>query len=531
MNHTAFLNALRADPGDDTTRLVHADWLDEQGDAARGEFIRVQVRLAKMDEDDPDRLALEARERALLEEHEKAWVGAVPGCVSGWTWRGGFIDQVVFRGDGKIDRASELFERHPIREVVLDRVPNLEQAAGCDLLADVSALSIKRPDNATIDRGLERLVNSAHVRGLSGLTLDGVPVGRRPGRVLAQAPLHRLRRLELRDPGLDLDMSAYIRALLKSRSLSALDELYAFSGYSADPDLRAISSCPERWLGLGLRLANRAMDLARCRNLRRLVLEGPQNEPPLLASWPNVENVSLGTCGVTFLSRLAALGTPPTLQQLSLTLPGVDDPEAQQELSSLLARLSRPILWLTVERVSDNGPRPWAKAVRHLDRLAGLTIQLAGSLGGLADDVDLSGLRELDLSAGPYVPPAGLARLLASPTLRRLHKLRLAAHEIDDEIVRVLVESPHLARLRELSLHGRSSSECIRRLAGWPGLARLERLGLHPPPIRAPSSAVGSDLLGSPYLSRLTCISLSGISVPNAVGQSLRERFGWRITF
>jgi uncharacterized protein (TIGR02996 family) len=40
----AFLEAIRADPADDTTRLVFADWLDERDDPL-GEFIRLQMEL------------------------------------------------------------------------------------------------------------------------------------------------------------------------------------------------------------------------------------------------------------------------------------------------------------------------------------------------------------------------------------------------------------------------------------------------------------------------------------------------------
>jgi uncharacterized protein (TIGR02996 family) len=43
---TAFLRAIIEHPGDDGPRLVYADWLDEQGQAARAEFIRIQCELA-----------------------------------------------------------------------------------------------------------------------------------------------------------------------------------------------------------------------------------------------------------------------------------------------------------------------------------------------------------------------------------------------------------------------------------------------------------------------------------------------------
>lgn len=42
-DYLSFLAAIRADPKDDTHRLVAADWLDEHGEPERAEFIRVQV--------------------------------------------------------------------------------------------------------------------------------------------------------------------------------------------------------------------------------------------------------------------------------------------------------------------------------------------------------------------------------------------------------------------------------------------------------------------------------------------------------
>ena len=40
------LHAILESPADDGPRLIYADWLDEQGQAPRAEFIRTQVRLA-----------------------------------------------------------------------------------------------------------------------------------------------------------------------------------------------------------------------------------------------------------------------------------------------------------------------------------------------------------------------------------------------------------------------------------------------------------------------------------------------------
>ena len=46
----SFLEDILAHPDDDTPRLIFADWLDEQGDSARAEFIRVQIERASLPE-------------------------------------------------------------------------------------------------------------------------------------------------------------------------------------------------------------------------------------------------------------------------------------------------------------------------------------------------------------------------------------------------------------------------------------------------------------------------------------------------
>jgi uncharacterized protein (TIGR02996 family) len=70
--HAAITDA----PTDRTVRLVYADALDESGDplhAARAEFIRGQVRLEGMADEDPERAALVARCDELFAEHWIDW--------------------------------------------------------------------------------------------------------------------------------------------------------------------------------------------------------------------------------------------------------------------------------------------------------------------------------------------------------------------------------------------------------------------------------------------------------------------------
>lgn len=50
----AFLEALKANPADDTARLVFADWLDEYGEPAKAAYLRAVVDLAQLPGGSPD---------------------------------------------------------------------------------------------------------------------------------------------------------------------------------------------------------------------------------------------------------------------------------------------------------------------------------------------------------------------------------------------------------------------------------------------------------------------------------------------
>jgi uncharacterized protein (TIGR02996 family) len=77
-DETAFLDALRADPNDTTTRLVYAGWLDERGEATRAEFLRVTVRTAGTTVTDEERSRRE-RLRQLAAGLDTAWLAAATG--------------------------------------------------------------------------------------------------------------------------------------------------------------------------------------------------------------------------------------------------------------------------------------------------------------------------------------------------------------------------------------------------------------------------------------------------------------------
>ena len=78
-DESAFLDILRATPDDATTRLVYADWLDERGDAARAEFLRLStqstVGTAANDEERSRRDRLHQLSAGL----DPAWLAAATG--------------------------------------------------------------------------------------------------------------------------------------------------------------------------------------------------------------------------------------------------------------------------------------------------------------------------------------------------------------------------------------------------------------------------------------------------------------------
>jgi uncharacterized protein (TIGR02996 family) len=75
-----FLTALRERPHDDETRLVYADWLSEEGQPLKAEFLRLDCRLARLArsegqsaEPSPERRELEERVRAIAPASDASW--------------------------------------------------------------------------------------------------------------------------------------------------------------------------------------------------------------------------------------------------------------------------------------------------------------------------------------------------------------------------------------------------------------------------------------------------------------------------
>jgi len=119
----ALLAAVCANPDDDTPRLVFADLLQENGEEARAEFIRLQVRhaeLARLAAPGVDAVGRRARELWL--QHGKGWREELPQ-IDGIAWHDafcrGFVEQAVIANDALVVRhADTIFNQAPLLHLV-----------------------------------------------------------------------------------------------------------------------------------------------------------------------------------------------------------------------------------------------------------------------------------------------------------------------------------------------------------------------------------------------------------------------------
>lgn len=150
----ALLAAIHDSPDEDTVRLAYADWLDEHGDAAQAEFIRVQIALARTPVCDPQRGRLYRLEKELLAANRVAWVGerVATAPLESWVFQRGFPERLNLEG--------ELIGDHGVKR--LTSSPHL-----------VGVSSINLESNEIGDRGAELLGSSPNLPHLRELSLYG----------------------------------------------------------------------------------------------------------------------------------------------------------------------------------------------------------------------------------------------------------------------------------------------------------------------------------------------------------------------
>lgn len=149
-DHEPLLRAICADPADDTVRLAYADWLDENGDPDRAEFIRLHLdRGRAIERSRRDRRHIE-RITELRDRHEAAWRSELPrfdGITWGRLWRGFVSEAIAGRSTDLVRSAIGVFTASPIQflQVRACEARTAEVLFGLDAFRQLLGLRIHAP--------------------------------------------------------------------------------------------------------------------------------------------------------------------------------------------------------------------------------------------------------------------------------------------------------------------------------------------------------------------------------------------------
>jgi uncharacterized protein (TIGR02996 family) len=412
-----FLSAIRTSPDDEGVRLIYADWLDENGDPDRAEFIRVQCELPRLEAWDPRRADLERREKGLLLRHGRRWGGGVFRKDDRHQFRRGFPEVVVLTAKAFLADAEELFRRFPLRRLNLARGigdPALRSLAASPHLARLSELAIPSWCRMTT-RGLAALAASPHVRGLKVLHIDSNDVGPEGARILAEAP-----------------------------NLAGLETLVLYGCRVGTAGAAALAASPH---------------LARLTNLNLMVNSVGAAGAVAIAESPHLANLielsfwnnEIGPAGV----RALAAAPFPRLKRLYLSV----NPLGLEGVNALAASpLPGRLTSLGLGVVCLNAPDAERVAVAR----------------ALAESPHVAGLASLALFRN-HIGDEGARALAASPHLSHLADLNLYENEVSDAGSQALLDSPHLKQLRRLTIQA-SNRLSAGQIALW--RKRLGRGGL-----------------------------------------------------
>jgi uncharacterized protein (TIGR02996 family) len=539
-----FLSDIRTNSDDDGLRLIYADWLQENGQSSRAEFIRVQLELARLDDEDLRRETLADRQDELLATNGEEWRSAF---VDGpWPqhakFHRGFLEEAVVRTQ---DEACAVLRSAPLRRLQVRKVTGKGLAELIQLpeFAQVRELSVESVDHLPLnvrrlfqsrhlahlhflslspcDRVteiLEALGSSPHLRALTRLGICTNYLGDEGLTVLARSPLLgrlnglRLSSTEIRLPGLQVLLSSPLVSGLTDLDLSMNLDAGAAGGHAfADTThLRHLNRLRLSCWNLGQQGAAALAVASHLGSLRSLDLS--YNDLPdeavralaLAPQWVGLRELDLsvnwlGPAGVRWLT-----GSPiwPGLTRLSLGDAGLADLDdgpfmGDGGAAALADSTSLENLGFWAHTMGPRGA--WEIAGRHFPRLKALDLSFNQmgdeGFGHLLSRGSFPRLSCLSLQQAGLTA-ASVRALADSPLLDRLTELELTYNEIGDDGAAAIATSPRASRLRRLELNECGiGEEGARALAASPYLQRLQWLNLYQSPVRLPQDGATADAL------------------------------------
>jgi uncharacterized protein (TIGR02996 family) len=478
------LEYIVANIDDDTPRLAYADWLQENGQDARAEFVRVQVERARLPAWDAAQVRLRLREAKLLEEHGESWLAEMPS-IPGVKWEG--------------------FRRGVVAEVSFSSFEAMRKSAhACRVVAPVEAVTVRWPRR---HEGTKAIGPIAELRELS---LTGMPDYNAVVAWLAASPqLATLRILTARG--------------LWAESLAQL---------VASPHLGGLKALrmPSNNLGnAGLAVLTRAATLTGLEELDLSALGRHEryNYDPiiraagmgLLMHWPGLASVRSLTLNGNDVSRdgLRALLQSPHaagLKELSLR-DGRLDGQAIREFDDALPKLKLESLDLGQNVIKDMGAE-YVAVVPCLGNLKSLRLDRCeiSQTGARLFAKKMSfarGLRVLDVGHNHF-GPAGLQALLEQKP-KALHTLRMRDNDLHDEGAEFLAGSRASDAFLEVDLSQNDLSDAAAEVLGKsPRLRKLLVLRLEDNPI---DEDAATALAASPLGRRLGVLELDELPPAN----------------
>lgn len=496
------LAACKDDPTSDEPRLILADWFEEQGEADRAEFIRLQLREGPTYEDwYPTWAEDQARQDRLLRQHASDWFGASYASHSCCEWRRALSDGAnsevleprCQRGLLHLSASDRVARRikSEIPPPALDWLEGLRlDGTGRDANALLRAPVVARFTDLTLSWGrpqpaaVANLLAQGHVRRFCLLldqsdsllsTLAELPefqphelrlerIGSGEGfETLAASPIFtEVRRLSCQ-PG---HRGAALAALARADHLSKLEKLFLIDDNLALKHLRTLFDSP-----VALRLSD-------------LVVGG------------------YGEAGNPAAARAVAQGRALTgVKELNLGRNPISDDDAEAlARSTVLGQLSSlKVTWcqLTADGALCLVTSPLAAGLEELN----LSFNEFGDqvASALALSPIPRRLRRLDLCRCGLTD-AGVEALANSPHLASVQELDLSANPIGDQALRALAASNYFGALRSLSLRQvRATPSAWRDLFRSPVVGRLLRLDLY----EVPLGPVGAKAVADSHLSGL----------------------------
>ena len=218
-----FLREIRNQPDDDQPRLVYADWLEENGDEPRAEFIRVQCELADPAiADNYDRRDdLFERQEELLQQHGSRWTEPIDAFTMKSVFNRGLIEFVSMKAEAFLKHGHILRKVGPVHSILLSFSQSMKrygEVAESPLLSEIRGLCLSGKL-----RHAAAIMQSSHMGAVEKLVVSESSLDDNFATSIATCP--SLRRLKMLDLTRNRIRNAGVKALAESENLSNVEHL------------------------------------------------------------------------------------------------------------------------------------------------------------------------------------------------------------------------------------------------------------------------------------------------------------------